>query len=163
MFSSSDRDQVQWCNYFILDWKTGRSPRVCRSTLAPEVCACDEASDRACYTNLVLSELLYQKAAFHGDLRLNSFLSTGAKILFDCLIAENPVVSDKRSMVQIRSVQQNHAPSAVPTRLQFADVLTKLSADLREFLRKWCQSPWFQLQQESTTKTSVKSDVEQSC
>ena len=91
------------CNYFILDWKTGRSPRVCRSTLAPEVCACDEASDRACYTNLVLSELLYQKAAFHGDLRLNSFLCTGAKILFDCLIAENPVVSDKRSMVQIRS------------------------------------------------------------
>ena len=69
-------------------------------------------------------------------------------------------------MVQIRSVQQNHAPSAIrwiPTRLQFADGLTKLSADLREFLRKWCQSPWVQLQQESTTKTSVKFEIEQSC
>ena len=109
------------CHAHILDWKSGRSPRVCRSTLASEACACDEASDRACFANLVLSELLYQKAAYLGDLKLNSLLCTDAKSLYDCLVAENPAVTDKRSMVQIRAVQQNHAPAAIrwiPTKLQ---------------------------------------------
>lgn len=154
------------CYGFLLDWRSGRTPRVCRSTLASEACASDEAADRACFANLVLSELLYQKAAFLGDLRLNSFLCTDAKSLYDCLVAENPVLTDKRSMVQVRSVQQSHPPSAirwVPTKLQFADGLTKLATELRAFFGSWCQGPWSQLQAESTTKTSVKVHFMQSC
>ena len=48
----------------VLDWKSGRSPRVCRSTLAAEAIAADEGTDRQCYINCYLTELLYLKPAW---------------------------------------------------------------------------------------------------
>ena len=47
------------CNAVLLDWKSGRSPRVCRSTLAAEACAADEGGDRAAFINFFLTELLH--------------------------------------------------------------------------------------------------------
>ena len=81
------------CNGFLLDWKSGRSPRVCRSTLASEACAADEAADRSSFANLMITELLHQKKAFKGDQKMKSFLCTDAKSLFDALEAENPNLS----------------------------------------------------------------------
>ena len=43
----------------IVDWKSCRSQRVCRSTLASESCAADEASDRSSYVNMFLGEIFY--------------------------------------------------------------------------------------------------------
>ena len=147
------------CYAYLVDWKSGRTPRVCRSTLASEACACDEAADRACFVNLVLSEILFQKPAHHGDMRLNSLICTDARSLYDCLVSENPSLTDKRSMVQVRSIQQSFSPEAVrwvPTHLQFSDGLTKADQMLREVLRKWCQKPWVQIKDDSAkTKTSV--------
>ena len=123
---------------FLVDWKSGRTQRVCRSTLASEACARDEAADRCCFTNLVLTELLYGEPAFRGEMRMNSFLCTDAKSLYDCLVSENPALADRRSMVQVRSVQQNFPPERirwVPTRLQFSDGLTKADQKLREAMR----------------------------
>ncbi|CAL1138518.1 unnamed protein product [Cladocopium goreaui] len=146
------------CNGLILDWKSGRSPRVCRSTLAAEACAADEGTDRACYINLVLTELLYQVPAWRGDMKLAMVQCTDAKSLYDCLVAQNPSVSDKRSMVQIRSVQQALRPSQIrwlPTILMVADGLTKLDVKLREMLRQWCMFPKVQLR-ESTSRSKTK-------
>jgi hypothetical protein len=144
---------------FLVDWKSGRTQRVCRSTLASEACASDEAADRCCFTNLVLTELLYGEPAFRGEMRMNSFLCTDAKSLYDCLVSENPALADRRSMVQVRSVQQNFPPERirwVPTRLQFSDGLTKADQKLREAMRNWCQHPWAQIKDDSSkTKTSV--------
>ena len=49
------------CNAVLLDWKSGRSPHVCRSTLAAEACAADEGGDRAAFINLI--------AAWHQGLQ----------------------------------------------------------------------------------------------
>ena len=55
----------------ILDWNSGRSQRVCRSTLAAEASAADEACDRGCCLNLFLSELLYNIPAHRVTARLH--------------------------------------------------------------------------------------------
>ena len=136
------------CNCMLMDWKSGRSPRVCRSTLAAEACAADEGADRSAFLNLFLTELFYQKPAYRGHQKLNSMLCVDAKSLYDCLIAENPALSDRRSMVQVRSVQQLFLPKDVrwlPTQLQHADGLTKIDEKLLISLRAWCERPWSQL------------------
>ena len=54
---------------FALDWKSGRSPRICRSTLAAEACAADEGTDRSCYVNMFLTELLFQSFPYSNTPR----------------------------------------------------------------------------------------------
>lgn len=123
----------------LVDWKRGRSTRVCRSTLAAEASAADESTHRASYVNLFLSEILTTKPAYRGAMILEQLQVTDAKSLYDCLIAENPVTSDKRSMINIRSVQQVVKPSNVhwvPTKIMHCDGLTKLdNATSRELAK----------------------------
>ena len=146
----------------ILDWKSGRSPRVCRSTLAAEAIAADEGTDRQCYINCYLTELLYLKPAWKGNMALAAAQCTDSKSLYDCLISENPSLTDRRSMVQIRSVQQALRPSQIrwiPTHLTVADSLTKIDVNLRDAFRKWCLKPTVRLREDTTkgkTKTSEK-------
>ena len=52
------------CLGSLLDWKSGKSARVCRSTLAAEAMAADEAVDRLHFTNLYLTELLTGEKAY---------------------------------------------------------------------------------------------------
>ena len=44
------------CN--VIDWRSNRSTRVCRSTLSSEAMSCDDCVDRAYFVSLALSELL---------------------------------------------------------------------------------------------------------
>ena len=90
----------------ILGWRSSRSPRVCRSTLAAEACAADEGSDRSDYLNLMLSELFYNEPAHLVGCRLDRLHATDAKSLYDALISINPNVSEKRVLVNIRAIQQ---------------------------------------------------------
>ena len=147
------------CLGHILDWKSGRSPRVCRSTLAAEAVAADEGTDRSCFINLFLTEIFYQKPAWKGDMMLASVQCTDGKSLYDYLIAQNPSVTDKRSMVQIRSIQQALRPSQIhwiPTQLMAADGLTKIDQMLREMLRQWCNIPKVQLRESQEKQRPVK-------
>ena len=128
----------------------GRSARVCRSTLAAEACASDEGADRAAMANYMLSELLYDEPAFKVGLRLSSLLVTDAKSLYDCVVAENPNLSDKRSLVNIRSIQETVTPQQihwVPTELMRADALTKLDSALLVEFTKWLLKPLTQLRE----------------
>lgn len=142
---------------FILDWKSGRSGRICRSTLAAEAVAADEGTDRSTFINLVITELLYQKPASSGDMRMNAAHVTDAKSLYDCLVAENPVLSEKRAIMNVRSVQQFLLPSQirwVPTQLMVADCLTKCDRKLQNVMRMWCQAPLVQLKESKSDSTS---------
>ena len=146
----------------LVDWKSGRSTRVCRSTLAAEASAADESTDRACYVNLFVSEILNDKPAYRGAMSLEQLQVVDAKSLYDCLIAENPVTSDKRSMINVRSVQQVVKPSNVhwiPTRLMHCDGLTKLDKQLQNNLREWCKRPWCQLRDDSRNSMSKQRPV----
>ena len=147
----------------VVDWKSGRSARVCRSTLASEACAADEGTDRGSHINAALSEILYLKPAHQLGSRMSQKQCTDCKSLYDCVIAENPAVSDRRSLLQIRSVQQSvhpHDMHWVPTTKMHADGLTKEDKRLRDALNLWLRSPWAQLRDvEPRTKTSESLDL----
>ena len=150
----------------VLDWKSGRSTRVCRSTLAAEASAADEGADRAA-ANMCLSELLYNEPAYKVGCKLNGKHGVDAKSLYDCIVSENPNVNDKRSPVNIRSVQQTVTPKDihwVPTNIMHADGLTKLDSNLLLSLSSWLSNPTVQLRdsggEPKENTTSVKFRVQ---
>ena len=128
----------------IMDWKSGRSTSVCRSTLAAEASAADEGCDRGCYLNRFMSQLLYNIPAHRCQKYLHHLHVTNAKSLYDCVVSKSPNVSDKRSLVNIRPIQEvvdGQRIHWVPTSLQWADRLTKSSPDLGATFREWLQKP----------------------
>ena len=134
----------------ILDWKSSRSTRVCRSTLAAEASACDMSVDRSSLLNYQLSELLLNRPALHiaSSELLRMIQVTDCRSLYDVLVSENPRTEDKRTIVTIRSAQQFLSRQNVfwvPTALMFADGLTKVSTQLMLDFFEWLQRPWIQL------------------
>lgn len=139
----------------IVDWRSARSPRVCRSTLAAEACAADEGSDRSDYLNLMMSELFYNEPSHVVGCRLDRLQATDAKSLYDAIIATNPSLSEKRSLVNIRAIQECLTPQQtrwIPTEIMWADGLTKLSPTLRWRLLQWLQNPKIQLIEDEDPK-----------
>ena len=137
---------------FVLDWKSGRSPRICRSTLAAEAVAADEGADRSCFINHFLTEIFYQRPAYEGTMKMTMIHAVDAKSLYDSLIAENPSMTEKRSLINVRSVQQILLPHQihwVPTTLMHADNLTKNDMKLQERMRLWMACPTAQLREEA--------------
>ena len=59
----------------IMDWRSCRSPRVCRSTLAAEPVAADKGADRSSFVNMCLSQILHnipaRRAGREEPLRLH--------------------------------------------------------------------------------------------
>ena len=136
----------------VVDWRSSRSPRVTRSTLASEANAMDECVDRCTFCNCFLSELLGGFKATPEQLKSKGILPqlqvTDCKSLYDSVIADNPATSEKRTMISIRSIQDYISPEQVhwvPTTLMHADVLTKHSVSLREDFIRWLRNPTVQL------------------
>ena len=145
----------------LLDWKSSRSARVCRSTLAAEASACDTGIDRASFMAHLISEILQDKASFLLTRTLRLIGVTDCRSLYDVLVSENPRTEDKRTIVVIRSIQQHLQRLDVhwvPTQLQWADSLTKLSDKLLLEFVAWLRKPWIQLRDmpESTRSTQHK-------
>ena len=125
------------CIGALLDWKTGRSKRVCRPTLAAEAVAADTCTDRLAFVQYMLAELIFGIPAHRVGKRLTTLLATDCKSLYDCVAADNPNIEDKRSLVNVRSIQELINARTIqwlPTSLQRADGLTKVSATLRDEL-----------------------------
>ena len=153
----------QVCRGLILDWKSSRSPRVCRSTLAAEASAADMSADRASFLNYMICELFERKPAYKLQRLLRLLRITDCRSLYDCLNSENPNTEEKRTIISIRSTQQavtRENSHWVPTTFMFADGLTKLDKRLVEILLQWMQKPWIQLRddrhQDQQRKVSVK-------
>ena len=92
----------------LIDWRSNRSARVCRSTLACEAMSCDDCVDRSYFANLMLSELLTGEKP-KKDLsswRLHQLQVTDCKSLHDAISAEHPRTTEKRAYVDLRSIQQ---------------------------------------------------------
>ena len=143
----------------LVDWKSGRSKRVCRSTLAAEAVSADTAVDRIAHLQYMLGELVYGVPAHRVGQRLQTILATDCKSLFDCVSSPNPNLDDKRSLVNVRSIQEFvNARNIhwVPTELMRADGLTKVSKDLRAQLLEWLQKPLIQLRESSAHRQAKK-------
>ena len=139
----------------ILDWKSGRSQRVCRRTLAAEASAADESCDRGSFLNMFISEIVFNVPAHRVGPRLRHLHVVDAKSLYDCAVQENPNLADKRSLVNIRAIQEVVPASNlhwVPTHLQYADGLTKVSKELRSTFRDWLSRPIVVLTEQALRK-----------
>ena len=134
------------CLGLLLDWRSGKSARVCRSTLAAEAMAADEAVDRLHYMNLFLTEILTGRPAHKTKPALRMLHAVDAKSLYDSLIQESPQTSEKRTLVSIKSVQDSLDPDSIHWIIR-ADGLTKLSSDLMSALHEWLKAPWVILRQ----------------
>ena len=154
------------CYGGLIDWKSSRSKRVCRSTLAAEAVSADSAADRLAYVQYALGELVFGVAAHRVGPRLRALLATDCKSLYDSVSSPNPTVEDKRSLVNIRSIQEVVSRNTIhwiPTALQMADSLTKVSSDLRDTLLSWLQKPIIHLREcgskENTPSVKVEEHV----
>ena len=148
----------------LINWRSNRSSRVCRSTLASEATACDDCVDRTYFSNLMLAELLTgdRPKKDLSSWRLNQLQATDCKSLFDAVTAEHPKTTEKRTYVDIRSIQEFIKDKQMrwcPTGVMFADGLTKASKTLRDQLRAWLDAPHAQLTATGATrKESFTSD-----
>jgi hypothetical protein len=141
----------------ILDWKSARSPRVTRSTLASEANAMDETVDRCTYLNFFITELLYDNA-MTGKQRVERSLKqlqcTDCKSLYDSVISENPSSTEKRTLIVIRSIQDyiNEDDCRwIPTNVMWADTLTKEDMQLCLTFQDWMKRPYVMLVDEKKT------------
>ncbi len=108
----------QPCQFWVIDWRSSRSQRACRSTLAARATAAGEASDRVAYINIFLSEFMCGTPAHKSGLRMDYLQDTDAKSLFDSIISENPSLLEKSASVNIRAMQETITASQmrwVPT------------------------------------------------
>ena len=142
--------KVTECNTIgaIADWKTGRSKRVCRSTLAAEAVSADSATDRIAFLCYMLGEFIFGIPAHRVGKKLSTLLVTDCKSLYDTVASPNPTIQDKRSLVNVRSIQElidHRTIHWVPTRLQRSDGLTKVSKTLQLELLQWLQNSIIQL------------------
>ncbi|CAK9077032.1 unnamed protein product [Durusdinium trenchii] len=107
--------------------------------------AADEASDRAAYVNMTLSEILFDGPAHRLGCRVDYVQTTDAKSLYDAICSEAPNLTDKRSLCNVRAIQETVDKSRMhwlPSNCQFADGLTKVSELLRTTFRKWLNAPF---------------------
>ena len=129
----------------ILDWKSTRLKRVCRSTLAAEAASCDVAVDHAMFYSYLLSELLDEE--FIATLGVCGMIeiapTTDCRSLFDAVRRLATSFQEKRVQIDVTSIRESSSKSIrwVPTTVQRADGLTKRSTQLRNELRAFCENP----------------------
>ena len=132
----------------MVDWKTCRTPRVVRSTLAGEAYAADDAIDRGAFVNNVLTELLTGQSVLRTGAKLAHVHATDCRSLFDSVITANPATEEKRVLLAIRAIQEAIDTKLfrwIPTTQMVADVLTKDSEQLRWAFLPWMRNPVCQL------------------
>ena len=137
----------------MIDWKSTRTPRVVRSTMAGEAYAADDAIDRGVYVNQCLCELIFGANAspLSNPQYLRHLHATDCKSLFDAIIASNFQTEEKRVGLTVRSIQETIGPNDmrwVPTGAMHADGLTKIADWLRAQFLDWIRNPTVQLRSE---------------
>ena len=84
-----------------------------------------------------------------GD-RLTFLLAVDCKSLYDTVVSANPSLQDKRSLVNVKSIQEyvnQRRMRWIPTQIIMADGLTKQSKLLRDQLRQWLLKPVIQIRE----------------
>lgn len=59
---------------------------------------------------MFLSEMLFLVPAHRAGLRLDYLQATDSKSVYDSVVAPNPSLSDRRSLVNIRATQESLTP-----------------------------------------------------
>jgi len=127
-----------------VDWRSCRTKRQVRSTLAAEANAADNSIDHGYYASAFLSECLTGDSAISHQPCVRLFNATDCKSLYDLVIQHNPSCDEKRTLLDIKSIQHSLRHGAmrwVPTWAQLADVLTKYDRNLVTAMTQWMEFP----------------------
>ena len=93
---------------------------------------------------MFICELLYNVPAHRCQQRLLHLHVVDAKSLYDVVVSDTPNLADKRSLVDVRAIQEvvdGDRIRWVPTDVQWADGLTKQNAELQLSFHRWLQRP----------------------
>ena len=136
-----DRDSVA----NVVDWKSSKSKRVVRSTLAAETQAVDDATDHGVFASAFLDEIVHgQRATAQQPLRTRLFSVTDCRSLYDAILKDVSQVTEKRTAIGIASVKESIIRGGlrwVPSHLQMADGMTKMKKALTDSFTKWLWAP----------------------
>ena len=119
-----------------------------RSTLAAESNAADHSIDHGYYAAAFLSECVSGDSAITHSPCIPLYNATDCKSLYDLVVQHKPSCEEKRTLIDIKSIQHSLRHGAmrwVPTWAQLADALTKLDIGLMRRFTEWMQFPTVQL------------------
>ena len=118
----------------LVDWRSARTKRVVRSTLAAEAIASDTCSDHAFFVAASLSEILSGAKATLSKPTLPCYVCTDCKSLYDALQKITPSLDERRTLIDVLSIRQTISELGglrwIPTTEQLADALTKVDVKL---------------------------------
>eukprot|EP00971_Amphidinium_carterae_P350074 6491366-Amphidinium_carterae.1 len=141
----------------VLDWRSHRSRRVCRSTLASETIAADAAVDHAQWYSAFMGCLLAGSHPRDSTKYLPWIICTDSRSLHDAILQSNPSTAEKRILVDLAAIREAvHEAACVhdwlpkkmiwlPTAYMRADALTKLDRALQARFQSWLQNPTVRL------------------
>ena len=125
----------------IVDWRSTRTKRVVRSTLAAEAIAADNCSDHSFFTAACISEIVQGVQAIKAlgtSMQIPVYVCTDCRSLYDAFQKVSPSIEEKRTLLDILSIRQTLAENGlrwVPTTEQLADGLTKHKKQLASTLQ----------------------------
>ena len=133
-----------------VDWRSCRTKRQVRSTLAAEANAADNSIDHGYFAAAFMSECITGDSAISHAPVVKLYNATDCKSLYDLVIQHNPSCDEKRTLLDIKSIQHSLRHGAmrwVPTWAQLADVLTKYDMKLVVAMTEWLNFPEVRLHQ----------------
>jgi hypothetical protein len=136
----------------VLEWRSHRLKRATRSTLSAEACAMDAAADHGYYLAAILSEALFcEKPSGTRRPKIEVYVLTDCKSLYDSLLRLSPSVQDKRTQIELASIREMISQDGlrwIPTTEMQADGLTKRNPQLRENLRRYMMKAHVRLREQ---------------
>ena len=132
----------------LLEFKSFRSKRCLRSTLAAEAAAKDAGVDHATFLNAFLSECLTGVKAKDQEPVFQHFSVTDCKCLYDAVRQATPSLSEKRTIIDLTATRDSLAKDHllwIPTHTMLADGLTKVTPDLMATLTRFMSHCWIDL------------------
>ena len=157
----------------LVDWRSCRTARVVRPTLAAEAIASDTGCDHGLYIAAILSEVRDGQSvvknhkasdeSHRSPIQVKSI--TDCRSLFDALQKVAPSISEKRTLIDVLSIRESIGTDGVlwnPTDKQLADALTKIDYGLALSLLSWLGRPLIclrQVQPSSSNEAEGPSEV----
>ena len=130
--------------FSIIDWKSWKLKRVCRSSLAAETQAFSDALDQLNWIRLFMAELLHSQGSLDFrrtkeilDTQPEAIIITDCKSLYDSVERQESAglgLQEKRTAIEVTAIRQEMRDSHLSTRWvnsdrQLADILTKPGVD----------------------------------
>jgi len=122
----------------LMDWKSTRTPRAVRSTLAAEATACDACTDHVFYYAAFMIELIHDVSVLSVGIDkvkdyIPCYVCTDCRSLYDAFHQVTPNLEEKRTIIDVLSIRQTLSEKGLrwlPTTHQLADGMTKIDTKL---------------------------------